>query len=107
MATPRPTPRLAPVTSAVGIPRLSSIPVLYLRPDFAESLPGPAAIEDVEVFVGHGVRVRHGGDLLDHGETGFQIARPSGHDDDALAGVAAGPPQEVALMAADRRRQAI
>src|SRR5271166_1203053 len=84
-----------------------SVPILHLRPDLAQRPPRPAAIEDIEMLVGHGIWVINGGDFPDIGELRFEIPHPSGHDDNAFAGVAARSPEEVALMAADGGRQTV
>src|ERR1035437_6094083 len=60
-----------------------------------------AAIEDVEMLVWHGVGMRNGGDLLYGGEARLEVLLPPIHDDDAFAGVAVRPPEELTLMAAE------
>src|SRR6266498_4700136 len=84
-----------------------STPALHLRPDLAQRLLEATAIENVEMLVRHGVRVIHAGDLLHIREARLEIRLPSGHDDHALTGVSTRPPEEVALMPADGRWQAV
>src|SRR5258707_4753762 len=57
--------------------------------------------------VWHGVGMIDACHLLDAGETRLEVLLLSGHDDDTFAGVSTRSPEEVILMSADGRRQAV
>src|SRR5471030_1382372 len=66
-----------------------------------------AAIEDVEMLVGHGVGVINAGSLLHARETPLEILLPPMHHNDAFDGVVSRSPEEIILMPADGWRQAV
>src|SRR5438046_9225955 len=82
-------------------------PLFPARPELGWRGLQSAAIEDIEMLVGHGVGVIDSANLLDYCEQSLKHCLPVVHDDHAFIRVVTRPQKVITLLSPDGVRQAV